>query len=350
MKECRSLLALLFFMNMSLAADSGIQSVSVHRQSMEAIPVNTSPLMTCPLKACDQCLPLKLLTWNVNLMTSNDFFELLIWLFGNQDMNDPELRAREIAQYIIKKDYHIVALQEIADEYLRSVVNEEMKRAGYYMTPVLGQDWKWLLSGRLFNGGVVLYSKAPIVEMQEFVFPAPVGQQGWCAIGTWYIKVRSHSGNLHVFGLHLQTVQSDSEAEYKSLIRHYDYLNKVKSALNIPKREAVIYLGDFNSDAGRQDGMAQGDEYFQLMLETLDSQQAADFANTSLPYSFDIYGNEMAKGKTPLGTLDNILCDRRNVCPITGYMKILHANQTRSRLGVLSDHYPIEGILYFTKD
>ncbi|WP_062268445.1 endonuclease/exonuclease/phosphatase family protein [Endozoicomonas arenosclerae] len=350
MKEFSPLLALLLWVSALVVADTEMLRIDDTRQSREPIPVNTNPPLTCPLNKSDQCSPLKLLTWNVNLMTSYDFFEFLIWWFGSQDMNDPELRAEEIAQYMVKRDYHIVALQEIADKYLRGVVNKEMRKAGYYMTPVLGEGWKWLLSGRLFNGGVVVYSKAPILEMREFVFPMPVGNQGWCAIGAWYVKVPTQSGNLHVFGLHLQTVQSDNEEEYKGLIKHYGYLKQIKNKLNIPRHEAVIYMGDFNSDAGRQDGMAQGDEYFQIMLETLVSRQAADFTNTSLPYSFDIHENEMAKGKTPLGTLDNILCDKRNVCPINGYMKILHANQTSSRLGVLSDHYPIEGILYFTRD
>ncbi|MGI9281438.1 MAG: endonuclease/exonuclease/phosphatase family protein [Endozoicomonas sp.] len=339
-------------MNTCLAADSELQITSGHRQSWELIPVNTNPPMNCPLNASDQCSPLKLLTWNVNLMTSYDLFELLIWWFSHQDMNDPELRAEEIVQFLIKGDYHIIALQEIADRYLRMIVNQKMTKAGYYITPVIGEEWSWelLLAGRLFNGGVVLYSKAPILEAREFVFPTPAGAQGWCAIGTWYIKVPSESGHLHVFGLHLQTVENDSEKEYQGLIKHYDYLKRIKSTLNIPEDEAVIYMGDFNTDAGRQDGLAEGDSYFQIMLETLVSRQAANFTNSTLPYSFDIHENEMAKGKAPLGTLDNILCDIRNICPITGYLKILNANQTRSRLGVLSDHYPIEGILYYTSD
>ncbi|WP_422134786.1 endonuclease/exonuclease/phosphatase family protein [Endozoicomonas sp. ALD040] len=351
MKEFSALLALLFGVSILAVAGSPLPDASGKRKSMESIPVYTSPPTTCPLSVSDQCLPLKLLTWNVNLMTSYDFFEFLMWWFGSQDMNDPEMRAQEIAHYMSKRDYHIVSLQELGDQYLRDVVNEGMRQAGYYMTPVLGEGWEWLLYGRLFNGGVVIYSKAPILEMREFVFPMPAGNQGWCAVGAWYIKVPTQSGNLHVFGLHLQTVQTDSEDEYKGLIRHYDYLGEIKSKLNIPSHEAVIYMGDFNSDAGRKDGESEGGEYFQIMLETLFSRQAADFTNTSLPYSFDIHSNGMAKGKGPhQGTLDNILCDRRNVCPVSGYLRILQANQTNTRLGVLSDHYPVEGILYFTEE
>lgn len=349
MKEFSSLLAILVGVSIFAAADSPLPGASGKRQSTEPIPVYTNAPTTCPLNAFDQCSPLKLLTWNVNLMTSYDFFEFLMWWFGGQDMNDPEIRAEEITQYMVKRDYHIVVLQEMGDQYLRDVVNKGMREAGYYMTPVLGEGWKWLLYGRLFNGGVMVYSKAPILEMREFVFPMPAGNQGWCAVGAWYIKVPTRSGNLHVFGLHLQTVQNNADNEYKGLVKHYDYLGKVKNQLNIPSHEAVIYMGDFNSDAGRQDGEAEGDEYFQILLETLVSRQAADFVKTSLPYSFDIYENEMAKGKGPYrGTLDNILCDKRHVCPVSGYMTILQANQSRSRLGVMSDHYPVEGILYFT--
>ncbi|WP_252179004.1 endonuclease/exonuclease/phosphatase family protein [Endozoicomonas sp. 4G] len=351
MKEFSSLLALLFGLSAFAVADSTSQCTFGKRQRMESIPVYTGPPVVCPLNAFDQCSPLKLLTWNVNLMTSYDLFEFLMWWFGGQDMNDPELRAQEITQYLIEKDYHIVALQELADQHLRDVVNKGMREAGYYMTPVLGEGWKWLLYGRLFNGGVVVYSKAPILEMREFVFPMPAGNQGWCAVGAWYIKVPTYSGNLHVFGLHLQTIQTDSENEYKGLIRHYGYLEEIKNQLDIPSHEAVIYMGDFNSDAGRQGGEAGGDQYFQMLLETLVSRQVANFINSSLPYSFDIHDNAMAKGKGPKqSTLDYILCDKRNVCPVNGYMNILQANQSCTRLGVLSDHYPVEGVVYYIKD
>ena len=60
----------------------------------------------------------------------------------------------------------------------------------------------------------------------------------------------------------------------------------------------------------------------------------------------------MAFKKKPLGTLDNILCDHGHVCPEGGFLQIKRFDiegNSGLHLQELSDHFPIEGILYFRK-
>ena len=309
----------------------------------------------CSAKKPDKCgKPLRVLTWNVNLMSSIDPVEFFLRVLGGQDMNEPEKRAEEVADLLVGWAYDIVVLQEVADPFLRAVINQKMAAAGYHVTDVLGGNWLsgWAFSLQILNGGVVIYtrvsSEGESVESKEFIFPRPVGTQGWCAVGCMYVKVPLNMGYLHVVGLHLQTVQSNSQEEYEGLTLHHRYLKKIIRELDIPAHEPVLYIGDFNTNAGEQVEKTDGDQYFQNMLKTLNAKEAAEYLKETLPYSFDPDRNQMAKGKTPKGTLDNVLCDKGHICPVGGYLKIFHTNGTKTPLGVHSDHYSLEGILYFS--
>lgn len=298
------------------------------------------------------------ITWNVNLMTDAYIEQLYLKYIAGQDMNNPTARARLIADKLSSKNVDLMVLEEFMDQDLRDIVIGELKKAGYYHSDILGggylDNWEYL-----YNGGVMVFSRHPVEVEDELVLPA-VGTQRAGAIGIKYVKLRPVFGRVvHVFAVHLQTIQHNSENEHKNLRWQIDELKRYKSEKKISKNDIVLFIGDFNANSGNKSDyslelLAESKPYddFKYLCDQLNAREVAPFQN-SLPFSFNNVNNSMAVGKNPLGTLDNILCAKDYICPVGGFMKISRFDVDQEQEGLkfdeLSDHYPIEGMLFFHK-
>ena len=90
---------------------------------------------------------------------------------------------------------------------------------------------------------------------------------------------------------------------------------------------------------------------FYYICSVINATEVRPYQN-SLPFSFNVVNNTMAFKKTPLGTLDNILCSSDHLCPEKGALRIKRFDVDDNNalaLKELSDHFPIEGELYFRK-
>ncbi len=297
---------------------------------------------------------LKVLTWNVNLMADTPWEEELLKRYSNQDMNDPVSRAEAVGLVLAQADYDIVVVEEVLDSDLRDILIRHMTSAGYYSAKILGGSWSLLLKLYIFNGGVMVFSRYPIVAEHEKIMPSLWGQY-FAAMGVKYVKIKFYDQFVHVFAIHLQSIQWGVPEEHARLRQQINALKDFIALQDIKRNEIVLLMGDFNTNSGNKAEDFDGRHYpesevhsdFQYLLSSLDAREVGRYSN-SLPFSFNVYNNSMAFGKTPLGTLDNILCLKRYSCPDYGELRIKRFDDSATRLRELSDHYPIEGELFYS--
>ena len=289
------------------------------------------------------------LTWNVNLLGDQAYDYYYLKHLKGQDMNEPTKRARIIGDRIIETASDVVVLQELVDQELREIVNEKLKAAYYNHTEVLGMNTS--LRDFWFNGGVVIYSRFPILEEDELVLSC-YGDQGAAAVGIKYVKLRLQDRSAHIFGVHLQTIEQDADEEHETLIHQVTQLKEFMTRKVDVEQDIVLVLGDFNANGGNKGKNFTGREEdrphedFEKILKMLNAREAG-FYKPEIEFSFDPERNEMAKGKFPTGTLDNIICINDYICPGHGIMEVFRFDGSDTYLGELSDHYAVKGIFYY---
>ena len=186
-----------------------------------------------------------------------------------------------------------------------------------------------------------------------------VGMQRSAAIGVKYVKLKPvHGYTVHVFAVHLQTIQHEWDWEHSNLRKHADLLRQFKQSKQIPADDIVLILGDFNANAGNKSGVTIDDllensphDDFYYICEAINAVEVRPYRD-SLPFSFNVVNNTMAFEKKPLGTLNNILCDIGHVCPERGFLRIRRFDVDENsglEIKELSDHFPVEGELFFPK-
>ena len=291
--------------------------------------------------------PFHVITWNVNLMSSWTIAQWFLYYFDHQDMNDILTRAQIIANNLKQKNYDIIALQELADHASKKIIDSILAEAGYYSSEMLGEKQShlgWAIY--LFNGGITLYSKHPFQALEYHFFSRPAGLQYYMPKGAIYGKVKAGDKVIHVFNVHLQSIHEGKSIEYEVQRTHLNDLRDLIKSKHYEPDEHIFVMGDFNIDSQNYLPVSPGDAPFNTVLKTLRASEAVPFDNCTKMISFDPAENAMAKGKFPLGTLDNILCLNSRTCPYSGSKRIFRFEDTQTRLKELSDHYPVEALIY----
>ena len=259
MNDCSGVIALLYRTVFPvLMILSGSMLLTVRAVSDECSVYETGG------SACSEAKKLfrqKVITWNVNLMADAFYEKLMLSYFGGQEMNNPLERAKLIADVLEEGQYDIIVLEEFVDEDLRAPVEQKLiDENGYYHSQLLGASY-FVLKNLLYiyNGGVMIFTRQPIVEEDELVLSA-VGLQRSAAIGVKYVKLKSIYGNfIHIFAVHLQSIQHGWDSEHESLRRHASLLRDFKQSKKIPADDIVLFVGDFNANAGNKSGVVIDD-------------------------------------------------------------------------------------------
>ncbi|MGI9277575.1 MAG: endonuclease/exonuclease/phosphatase family protein [Endozoicomonas sp.] len=289
----------------------------------------------------------RLITWNVNLMSSWLIGRLFLYYVDNQDMNDILIRTQSIANRLRDEKYDIIALQEVGDHTSKAILDHTLNSAGYFSSEILGEVQDHLGDSKyIFNGGVTLYSQYPFITLKYHPFSRAAGLQYFMPKGVVYGKIYFHGRIVHLFSLHLQSIENNSKEEYDVLKRHQHELREFIDSIAIDREDHVFLLGDFNVDAQNYSLKEEAGSEFKEMLNVLKAREVAPFSNCQPDISFNPSKNPMAKGKSPTGTLDNILCVNSTACPYRGSKRIIRFEDTTTRLKELSDHYPIEATIF----
>ena len=124
---------------------------------------------------------IKVMTYNINLLPNIPISDM------TSNLNHPYKRAYYIPKKIAKKNIDVVAFQEAIAPLSFYILDKRMKAFGYkYRTKLVGVPSLTHLN--LLNGGVLIYSRYPIIgQSQYMVFPRSYGLEGF-QIKVWYIQ------------------------------------------------------------------------------------------------------------------------------------------------------------------
>lgn len=110
----------------------------------------------------------------------------------------------------------------------------------------------------IYDGGVIIVSRYPIVNEAQYVFPDCSGTDCFADKGVNYAEVIKGGQAYHVFATHTASFDTDTARDYRQ--RQFKQIRALAQSLDIPANEAVIYSGDFNVNK-----LKFPDDYQQMM-------------------------------------------------------------------------------------
>lgn len=172
---------------------------------------------------------ISVLAYNVQMMP---FYANVV-----DDLNQPHIRVKDIPAKIA--DYDVVILEELFDRDLRNEITQLMTAYYPFHTKVVDDT-----NAKILTGGVMIYSKWPIVNEKQIVYQASSGGDSLAAKGAMYAAVNKNGRMYHVFGTHLQAGGDDKAKAAKQ--QQLQELNDFINSLDIPFNQPVLIGGDFN--------------------------------------------------------------------------------------------------------
>lgn len=288
---------------------------------------------------------IKVMTYNVNLLPN-------IPTPLTTNLNKPYQRAYYIPKEIAKHNIDVVALQEAIAPISFYILDKRMKAFGYkYRTNVVGQPNLEHLN--LLNGGVIIYSRYPIVGQPQYVvFPRSYGLEGISNKGAVFVAIEKDHQIYHLISLHAQSFSGTiDDNEFNVWKKQMGALQEAISNQHFSSNDKVILMGDFNADSGYSSTTepTTGNIVYQTLLNMLHLKASAPFAQNTLPFSYDKLTNSMAVSDERT-TLDHILCIDGATCPSDTQSSVEIVALKNKHLGDmpdLSDHYAMIGTLVY---
>ena len=263
---------------------------------------------------------ISLLTYNTQLMP--------FYANVKNDLNQPDVRALDIAKKI--GQYDVVILQELFDRDLRIKISNALKANYPYRTDVVGQR-----TNKAWTGGVIIFSKWPIIKEDQIVYQDSTGIDGLAAKGAVYAAIDKDGKIYHIIGTHAQAGGGDEgvlvrEKQFQEVMYFVD-------RLNIPRDQPLLFGGDFNID--------QFGPHLHSLLDILNVNL---LDNLGYSYSADSRINTMLVG-TSLTRIDYVFYSNHHAKPKTALNKVFILrdldNEAMWPKFDLSDHFPV--VSYF---
>ncbi|PME47668.1 endonuclease [Vibrio lentus] len=207
-------------------------------------------------------------TNSINIITYN------VWLLSHIGKY---MDYRDIRIAAAVKNNDVVFMQEVFRRENELRLNADMQRHFQYVSDKLDGG-----GSNTYDGGVITYSKYPIVEQAQHVFDNCRGTDCAADKGVLYTKIIKDSRPYHLFNLHLGSWNSREHRNIR-MLQVGEILAFVEQ-LDLPDNEPVIFGGDFNI------AKHKFPLDFTQMLRVLDLQEPP--LNGSLTYSYDPLVNQ----------------------------------------------------------
>lgn len=266
---------------------------------------------------------ISILTYNVQLMP---FYANVV-----DDLNQPSVRAKDLPAKIA--NYDVVILEELFDHDLRDKVKEGMKPYYPYHTKSIDDG----SIAKVWTGGVLIFSKWPIINEKQIVYQASAHEDNLAAKGAVYAAINKSGKIYHVIGTHLQAGSDDEEKKAKH--KQLEELVNFVDTLNIPKTDPLLLGGDFNINQFGNDI----DELLSMLRVRL-------FDNVGYRYSYDGTINTMAVSKNK-SRLDYVFYSNLHAIPLVATNKVFILrdldNEKMWPKFDMSDHFPTASYFEF---
>ncbi|MGX9521118.1 sphingomyelin phosphodiesterase [Vibrio mediterranei] len=243
-------------------------------------------------------------------------------------------RYELIPEYV--KGYDVLALQEVfasgRDAFLRELAKEYP-----YQTKMLDKE-----GINIYDGGVIIVSRYPIVNEAQYVFPDCSGTDCFADKGVNYAEVIKGGQAYHVFATHTASFDTDTARDYRQ--RQFKQIRALAQSLDIPANEAVIYSGDFNVNK-----LKFPDDYQQMMtnLNVSEPQYSGYTASTFDPRINDFAGGALSGGAN-VEYLDYVMVSNEYGTKSYNDNRVDVPRTTDENLWKhynLSDHFPVTAVI-----
>ena len=292
----------------------------------------------------------------IHMLESPQYFSVLAYNVMQLSLGGNETRAKLIPSLIASGDrgYDAIVLSEAFDDLCRDeIMTQGFAEAGYdYHTDVVEE------SAVYGDGGVIIFSRWPIVTWRDHVFQMRgFGVDYLADKGVMYAKINKNGRIFNLFGTHPQSKHTEAGMYVRSLqMKEMD--DFIQSCCSTGcANEAVIIAGDFNID--RLTDWNEADEYRRIFFG-LFSAQEPEYRGYS--YTWDSFRNGQADGDG-LAWLDYVMVLRPrpgsdpwraipriaiNTCFIP---RLTAEQQAEYNINLdLSDHYPVWGFFEWQTD
>ncbi len=201
---------------------------------------------------------LNILTYNIYMLTPPI------------SLTDQSTRATYLHKAV--QGYDAIIINEAFDNAARSILTDSLSLEYPYLTPVVDE------AGSTEDGGVLIYSRWPILYNESIVYTDCDGSDCLAAKGAMYAQIDKLGRTYHIFGTHLQAF-----ADPQNIVTRQSQLTQLKAFVdskNIPSTEAVILGGDFNVEK-----IANASNEYDIMLNILNAEEP-DYLGYPLTYDY----------------------------------------------------------------
>ncbi|NRB39024.1 MAG: sphingomyelin phosphodiesterase [Pseudomonadales bacterium] len=246
---------------------------------------------------------------------------------------DIEKRLKAIPAYI--QDYDVLLFQEAFSEHREDFILEIAKTYPY-QTQMLDKE-----GINVHDGGVIIFSRFPILNEAQFIFPDCADADCLADKGVNYAAINKLGRVYHVFATHTASFDSAVARHFRQ--KQFQQMRDFASSLAIPNTETVIYGGDLNVNK-----LIFLDDY-QQMLNTLEADEPNFTGYTAA--TFDPRINLLAQDPITGGKveyLDYILVSHAHKLASSNTNTVQVPRSSSAdlwRVWDLSDHFPVQGFI-----
>lgn len=239
-----------------------------------------------------------------------------------------------IPEYV--NGYDVLVLQEVfasgREAFLRELAKEYP-----YQTSMLDKD-----GFNIYDGGVMIVSRYPIVNQAQYVFPDCTGTDCFADKGVNYAEVIKKGVAYHVFATHTASYDTDTARYYRQ--RQFKQMRQLAQSLDIPPGETVVYSGDFNVNK-----LKFPSDYQQMLahLSAIEPSYSGYSASTFDPRINDFAGKVTSGGEN-VEYLDYVMVSNEYRMASSSDNRVDVPRSTDERLWThynLSDHFPVTAVI-----
>ena len=230
------------------------------------------------------------------------------------------------------KGYDAIMLQEVfasgRDGFLRELAKEYP-----YQTKMLDKP-----GINIYDGGVTIVSRYPIVNQGQFVYPDCSGTDCFADKGLNYAEIIKQGKAYHLVATH--TASFDTDVARQNRQRQFKQMHDFIAAHNIPVTETVIYGGDFNVNKRKF-----ADDY-RNMMENLGAiaPEYAGYTESTFDPRINGFAGKALSGGENIEYLDYIVVSNKHKAKPENTNTVLVPRTSDERLWKhwnLSDHFPV---------
>jgi len=247
----------------------------------------------------------------------------------------PRHRSVAIAEYFRKNARDIVLLQEVFTKKAYSEISQAFDEIGYHGTK---RQKSSLMKKKLFNSGLAIFSKYPIVETKFQSYRNCQGEDCLSNKGMLAVLLEIEPGEyIYVVNTHLQA--GDNRKRVFKREKQIDQLEEFLNSDFFVKDIPIILGGDFNTNKGEDD--------YHYLISRLEVEEMQLTGPLTFSHDSTLNDNLLGKKKKDKKLLDYILImNNKNYNYLNSFRIIRPKGSYLNYKDVdLSDHFAVEAIV-----